>query len=329
MSGGHEPVMLREVVDALRPRDGTILIDGTFGAGGYSAALLCCAGCQVYAIDRDPDALAEGAELARASAPRLHLIRGRFGDMDALLRAEEVSAVDGVTLDLGLSSMQLDRAERGFSIQNDGPLDMRMEKSGPSAGDLVNDLDEETLADIIYRYGEERHSRRIARAIVAARGEGRIERTRELAAIIRRAMPRAKGKAKAKGHGAARLHPATRTFQALRIYVNGELEELDRGLAAAERLLRPEGRLAIVSFHSLEDRAVKRFLHERGGARAQVSRHIPPVPDEARAPSFYLPRRGAQKPSAEEVARNPRARSARLRVAVRTEAAPWSEGMAA
>ena len=321
MSARHEPVMLAEVVAALSPTDGGIFVDGTFGAGGYAMALLAACNCVVHAIDRDPDAIRAGADLAAGSNGRLRLIHGRFADMDKLLAQARIAGVDGIALDLGVSSMQFDCAERGFSIQHDGPLDMRMDKVGPSARDVVNEMDEPALADVIYRYGEERHARRIARAIVAARADKAIERTSELAGIVARAVPRRRGR--------KRLHPATRTFQALRIYINGELQELACGLQAAERLLGPEGRLAVVSFHSLEDRAVKRFLHERAGARANTSRHLPPVQDVARAPSFYLPRRSAQKPSAEEVARNPRARSARLRVAVRTDAEPWPDEVAA
>ena len=321
MSARHQPVMLAEVVAALSPGDGEVMVDGTFGAGGYAKALLAACDCVVHAIDRDPDAIRAGGELAAGLEGRLRLIHGRFGDMDQLLAAAQVTGVDGIALDLGVSSMQFDNPERGFSFQHDGPLDMRMDKEGPSARDVVNEMGEEALADVIYRYGEERHSRRIARAIVAARADKPIERTTELADIVRRAMPQRRGR--------ARLHPATRTFQALRIYVNGELQELVSGLQAAERLLGPRGRLAVVSFHSLEDRCVKRFLRERAGARANSSRHLPPVQDDARAPSFYLPRRSARKPTAEEVAQNPRARSARLRVAVRTDADPWPDRVAA
>ena len=244
MSGaaGHIPVLAREVIDALQPRDGGRYVDGTFGAGGYTAAMLDRADCQVIAIDRDPDAIAAGQALAARYAPRLRLIEGRFGDMAELLSAEGVDDVDGVALDLGVSSMQFDRAERGFSFRNSGPLDMRMEKSGSSAADLVNQADEVELADIFWRYGEERRSRRVARAIVEARKVKRIETTGELAEIVRRAVgPSAKDES----------DPATRAFQALRIAVNDELGELERGLAAADSVLAPGGRLAVVSFHSL------------------------------------------------------------------------------
>src|SRR5215472_711799 len=247
----HVPVLAREVVDALRPRDGGRYLDGTFGAGGYTSAMLDRAECQMIAIDRDPDAIAAGQALAERYAPRLRLIEGRFGDMAELLSAEGVDEVDGVALDLGVSSMQFDQAERGFSFRASGPLDMRMDKRGPSAADLVNEADEAEIADIIWRYGEERKSRRVAHAIVERRQKQRIETTAELAEIVRRAVgPSARDES----------DPATRTFQALRIAVNDELGELERGLAAAEQVLAPGGRLAVVSFHSLEDRAVKDFV---------------------------------------------------------------------
>ena len=232
---GHVPVLLNEVVDALNPRDGGRYLDGTFGAGGYTTAMLDRANCQVIAIDRDPDAVAAGQALAERYAPRLRLIEGRFGDMAELLSAEGVSDVDGVALDLGVSSMQFDQAARGFSFRNSGPLDMRMEKNGISAADLVNQSDEADLADIFWRYGEERRSRRVAHAIVERRREKRFETTAELAEIVRRAVgPSAKDES----------DPATRAFQALRIAVNDELGELERGLAAAEQVLAPGGRLA-------------------------------------------------------------------------------------
>jgi 16S rRNA (cytosine1402-N4)-methyltransferase len=298
MSGasGHIPVLAREVVDALQPRDGGRYVDGTFGAGGYSAAMLDRADCQVIAIDRDPDAIAAGRALATRYAPRLRLIEGRFGDMAELLSAEGVRDVDGVALDLGVSSMQFDRAERGFSFRGDGPLDMRMEKRGPSAADL---------ADIFWRYGEERRSRRVARAIVEARKAKRIETTGELAEIVRRAVgPSAKDES----------DPATRAFQALRIAVNDELGELERGLAAADSVLAPGGRLAVVSFHSLEDRAVKEYVRARAGRTPSPSRHAPPRATEREVTLRDLTRKPVL-PTASEVAANPRARSARLRVA--------------
>ncbi len=301
----HVPVMAREVVDALQPRDGGRYLDGTFGAGGYTAAMLDRADCQVIAIDRDPDAIAAGRVLAERYAPRLRLIEGRFGDMADLLSAEGVEDVDGVALDLGVSSMQFDQADRGFSFRASGPLDMRMEKNGASAADLVNESDEAELADIIWRYGEERRSRRVARAIVEARRTKRIDTTGELAEIVRRAVG---------PQGRDESDPATRTFQALRIAVNDELGELERGLAAAEQVLAPGGRLAIVSLHSLEDRAVKEFVRARAGRTPGPSRHAPPRAGEQDATLRDLTRK-PMVPSDAEVAANPRARSARLRVA--------------
>jgi 16S rRNA (cytosine1402-N4)-methyltransferase len=301
----HIPVLMREVVDALQPRDGGRYVDGTFGAGGYTTAMLDRADCQVIAIDRDPDAIDAGRALAERYAPRLRLIEGRFGDMADLLSAEGVDDVDGVALDLGVSSMQFDQADRGFSFRASGPLDMRMEKSGPSAADLVNEADEAELADIIFRYGEERRSRRVARAIVEARKQKRIETTGELAEIVRRAVG---------PQGRDESDPATRTFQALRIAVNDELGELVRGLTAAEQVLAPGGRLAVVSFHSLEDRAVKEFVRARAGRTPGPSRHAPPRAEAEAAKLRDLTRKPVA-PSAAEIAANPRARSARLRVA--------------
>lgn len=305
LAARHVPVMAREVVEALQPRDGGRYLDGTFGAGGYTAALLDRADCRVIAIDRDPDAIAAGQALAERYAPRLRLIEGRFGDMADLLSAEGVDVVDGVALDLGVSSMQFDQADRGFSFRASGPLDMRMEKSGASAADLVNDGDEAELADIIWRYGEERRSRRVARAIVEARRTKRIDTTGELAEIVRRAVG---------PQGRDESDPATRTFQALRIAVNDELGELERGLAAAEQVLAPGGRLAVVSFHSLEDRAVKEFVRARAGRTPGPSRHAPPSAGGREATLRDLARKPVL-PSEAEVAANPRARSARLRVA--------------
>jgi 16S rRNA (cytosine1402-N4)-methyltransferase len=305
MSERHVPVLLNEVVDALQPRDGGRYVDGTFGAGGYTAAMLDRADCRVIAIDRDPDAIAAGRPLAERYAPRLRLIEGRFGDMAELLSAEGVDDVDGVALDLGVSSMQFDQPGRGFSFRASGPLDMRMERKGPSAADLVNEAEEAELADIIWRYGEERRSRRVARAIVEARKDKRIETTGELAEIVRRAVG---------PQGRDESDPATRTFQALRIAVNDELGELERGLAAAEQVLAAGGRLAVVSFHSLEDRAVKEFVRARAGRTPGPSRHAPPRAD-ARAPVLRDLTRKPLTPSAAEVSANPRARSARLRVA--------------
>ncbi len=269
-AGGHTPVMLREVLEALAPRDGAIYLDGTFGAGGYATAILDSADCSLWGIDRDPDATRRAAPLVKRYSGRLKVILGRFGVMDRLLGERGVTEVDGIALDLGLSSMQLDQAERGFSFRLDGPLDMRMGAGGPEAGrraaEVVRTLSEDELAELIFRYGEERMARRVAQAIVAARREGPIEGTLHLAEIVRKVTGSA-GKS-----GARRIDPATRTFQALRIYVNDELGELERALPAAERLLAPGGRLAVVAFHSLEDRAVKTFLTDRGGAKFDCRR---------------------------------------------------------
>ena len=319
--GGHTPVMLREVLDVLAPRDGAIYVDGTFGAGGYAAAILDAADCTVWGIDRDAEALAAGKALATAYQNRLSLVEGRFGTMDRLLGTRGVTAVDGIALDLGVSSMQLDQPERGFSFSADGPLDMRMEPagSGPSAADVVNSLSEAELADIIHRYGEERRARQVARAIVTARHEQPIARTGQLAAIVRKAVKQRPTK------GEKRIDPATRTFQALRIYVNDEIGEIGRGLGAAERLLAPGGCLAVVAFHSLEDRAVKHFLRERSGEMPRRSRHLPEAPDPApRAATFQPLHRGTCRPSRAECAANARARSARMRAARRTEAPAWA-----
>ncbi len=304
---GHVPVLLAEVVRIINPRDGAHYIDGTFGGGGYARALLEAAGCRVFGIDRDPDAIARGRAMAKEFAGRLTLALGRFSEMDVLFPQTGETKSDGVVLDLGVSSFQLDDPARGFSFRESGPLDMRMSRQGPSAADLVNAADENELAGIIFRLGEERNARRIARAIVAARP---IVTTAQLADIVSRAQ----------GPAAARyaVHPATRTFQALRIHVNDELGELERGLEAALRTLKPAGRLAVVSFHSLEDRIVKRFLSERSGKSATGSRHAP----ERRAarPQLRLVTQRAVKPSAAEVEQNPRARSARLRAAERLAA---------
>jgi 16S rRNA (cytosine1402-N4)-methyltransferase len=307
----HIPVMCDEVVAALAPRDGATYVDGTFGAGGYSAALLASARCRVLGIDRDPEAVRRGAALAAQHPGRLTVIEGRFGDMERLVGDAASGPIAGVALDLGVSSMQLDEAERGFSFRLDGPLDMRMGTTGENAADLVARLSEAELAELIRSLGEERYARRVARAIVAARRQTPIRRTAELADIVRGAIPnREPG-----------LDSATRSFQALRIAVNDELGELDRGLVGAERLLMPGGRLAVVAFHSLEDARVKSFLRQRSGG-ASVSRHAPPL-SGVPAPSFHLLHRRALRPSADEASRNPRARSARLRTAERTVAPPW------
>lgn len=307
----HIPVMLKEVLAVLSPRDGGIYVDGTFGGGGYARAVLEAADCSVWGIDRDPDAVARGAELAKAYPGRLTVVGGRYGDMAAILAAAGLDAVDGIALDLGVSSMQIDDAERGFSFREDGPLDMRMDKAGASAADAVNTLSEKALADIIYEYGEERAARRVAHAIVEARAAGPITRTAQLAAIVRRVVPKSRDG----------IDPATRTFQALRIYVNQELAELDRGLAAAETVLKAGGRLAVVSFHSLEDRRVKTFLRMRSEDRPRGSRHLPDAANDAMpAATFRLLGRRAAVPSDAEAAANARARSARLRAAKRTSA---------
>jgi 16S rRNA (cytosine1402-N4)-methyltransferase len=304
--------MLAEVLAAIAPREGGIYVDGTFGAGGYAGALLDAAPCKVYGIDRDPEAIAAAAPMKRRYDGRLDLIEGRFGDMAELLADRGVGAVDGVALDLGVSSMQLDRPERGFSFRFDGPLDMRMDKAGPSAADIVNGASEDALAGIIADFGEERHARRVARAIVRARKIAPINTTGALAEIVRRAVPPARDG----------IDPATRTFQALRIAVNDELGEIDRGLAGAEAVLAPNGRLAVVSFHSLEDRRIKMFLRARAGQTPRGSRHAPDIA-AGHAPTFTVPQRRPVGPGPAEIAANPRARSARLRAANRTAAPAW------
>lgn len=310
----HTPVMLREAVDALQPRDGGIYIDGTFGRGGYSRALLEAAKTRVIAIDRDPATAEAGAALTNTFGTRFKLLHGPFGAMDVLLAGEQTREVDGVAFDLGVSSPQLDDGSRGFSFRQDGPLDMRMSRSGPTAADLLNAMDEQELADVIFLLGEERHARRVAKKLVEVRARQPITRTGQLADLVRSVVPRS-------GDG---IDPATRTFQALRLHVNDELGELKRGLAAAESLLKPSGRLAVVSFHSLEDRIVKDFLRFRcaaAGVRAGLSRYLPVANDlTPSAPSFRLITRKPQIPTAEETRQNPRARSARLRIAERTDA---------
>jgi 16S rRNA (cytosine1402-N4)-methyltransferase len=315
----HIPVLLAEVVEALAPRDGATIVDGTFGAGGYSGALLEAARCRVVAIDRDPAALARGGALAQRHGDRLTLIEGRFGEMDRLVAAAGLDKVDGVALDLGVSSPQIDDPARGFSFRFDGPLDMRMGRDGPTAADVVNGAEEGELADLLWQLGEERMSRRVARAIVAARRAQPITTTAQLADIIRSVVPRSRDG----------IDPATRSFQALRLHVNDELGELDRGLSAAERLLAPGGRLAVVTFHSLEDRRVKAFLRRRSGHSPAPSRHAPAAAGTGPAPSFTLVNGNGITPTPAEVARNPRARSARLRAAERTGAPAWPFGEAA
>jgi 16S rRNA (cytosine1402-N4)-methyltransferase len=306
----HIPVLLDEVVAGLAPKAGEIHVDGTFGAGGYSKAILDT-GARVIAFDRDPDAIREGCSLADESGGRLTLVPERFSRMGEALAQRGIDAVDGVTLDIGVSSMQLDRAERGFSFQADGPLDMRMSQEGQSAADFLNGASEEQIADVLYHYGEEPKSRRVARAIVAARP---IERTGQLAEIVRKALGH---------HAGMKKDPATRTFQAIRIHLNEELQELEGGLEAAELVLRAGGRLAVVTFHSLEDRVVKRFLRERSGAVPAGSRHLPVQDNDGPAPSFEAVAKPIRAGEA-ELRSNPRARSATLRLARRTSASPWS-----
>ncbi|MBO0751129.1 MAG: 16S rRNA (cytosine(1402)-N(4))-methyltransferase RsmH, partial [Bradyrhizobiaceae bacterium] len=298
----HVPVLLRQVIEYLAPRDGGVYIDGTFGAGGYAAAILGAAATRVIGIDRDTTAIAGGQHLLTASAGRLTLVEGRFADLEVLARGLGIDAVDGVVLDLGVSTMQLDTPGRGFSFRYEGPLDMRMGATGASAADVVASASERDLADIIYNLGEERHSRAVARAIVAARRERPIRTTGALVDIVSRVVRRRPGD----------IHPATRTFQALRLFVNDELGELEGGLAAAERLLRPGGRLVVVAFHSLEDRIVKTYLAGRSGGGGG-SRHLPEATVEAA--TFVPLTRRPVTPDDSETAENPRARSAKLRAA--------------
>lgn len=307
MSQPHIPVLLDEVIAALDPQPGDVIVDATFGAGGYTRAILD-KGAQVHAFDRDPDAIASGAAMVAEYADRLTLHPHRFSRMDGALAEAGVARVDGVVMDIGVSSMQLDQAERGFAFSHDGPLDMRMSRTGESAADFLNSADADQIADVLYLYGEERQSRRVARAIVAARP---LETTGDLARVVRKALGH-------KPHD--KKDPATRSFQAVRIHVNGELDELEQGLAAAEMLLGEGGRLAVVSFHSLEDRIVKRFLRDASTAPA-ASRHLPQV--EAFVPAFTRVSK-AIRPTEAEIARNPRARSSVLRHALRS-AAPARE----
>jgi len=306
----HVPVLLEEAMSFLAPDAGGVFIDGTFGGGGYTSAILK-KGAEVIAIDRDPIAIARGATLRSQSNGRLTLVEGRFSTLDEIARAHGHERVDGVVLDVGVSSDQLESAERGFSFTHPGPLDMRMGPDGADAGDVVNGLDERALARVIAVLGEEKRARAVAAAIVKARSGQPLQSTRELAETVARAVGGRRGDA---------IHPATRTFQALRIFVNRELDELAEALAASERILRADGRLVVVAFHSLEDRIVKRFFAERSATKSGSSRHHP---DKAMAePTFAVVTRGGIAPIAAEIANNPRARSARLRAGRRTAAPP-------
>ena len=303
----HIPVLGREAVEMLKPHDGGIYVDATFGAGGYSRALLEVAGTRVIGIDRDRSAVTAGFDLVDRSGGRLTLVEDRFSNLAEVCAAQGIQSIDGVVMDVGVSSMQLDQADRGFSFRLDGPLDMRMGHDGPIAADVIAKASETDLASIIYIFGEERHSRKVARAIVAARNEAPITTTRALADIVSKVVRSKPGD----------IHPATRTFQGLRIFVNEELDELHLALAAAEQVLKPGGRLVAVSFHSLEDRIVKNFLTERAKAGGG-SRHLPEVAQAA--PSFGLLTKRPVTPGPEEISANPRARSAKLRAAERTAA---------
>ena len=308
----HISVLLSEVLGVLKPASDEVFVDGTYGAGGYSRAILGSADCKLYGVDRDPRAIAIGTEMQAEFSGRFQILEGCYGDMAQLLENAGVAQVDGIALDIGVSSMQIDEADRGFSFMQDGPLDMRMGQDGPTAADVVNTEAEEDLVRIIYRYGDERKAHAVANAIVTRRAVKEFSRTVELADVIATVVkPSKKG-----------MHPATKTFQALRIHVNDELGELRRGLEAAERLLAPGGRLVVVSFHSLEDRIVKRFLAERADAKGNPSRHVP-MDDNKAEPSFTLIKRGAIKATKDEVDVNPRSRSARLRGAIRTAAPVW------
>lgn len=311
----HIPVLLPEVLDALAPLGAGTFIDGTFGAGGYTSAILYAAPtARVLAIDRDPTAIAAGHGLVGETGGRLTLVAGTFGELERIATDAGFAPADGIVLDIGVSSMQLDDPERGFSFQGDGPLDMRMGQDGPTAADIVNQEDDSDLADIFFYLGDERRSRAVARAIVARRSEKPFTRTSELAELAERVLGRPK---------IAGRHAATRIFQALRIYINDELGQLVQGLGAAERILKPGGRLAVVTFHSLEDGIVKRFLRRRADAERQGSRHLPPGESPKFAPSFQIATQRPITAQEEELAANPRARSAKLRLATRTQAQSW------
>ena len=301
----HIPVMLAEVVEGIAPRGGGLYVDGTFGAGGHTKALLEAGYCKVIAIDRDPEVESLAGVLRGKYGSRLTFLSGRFSDMETLLADAGIEKVEGILLDIGVSSMQIDTPDRGFSFMHDGPLDMRMGSSGASAADIVNQMAEDELAGIIFKYGGERKSRAIARAIVLARTLAPITRTGQLSAIVRQAVRQYNDT----------INPATRTFQALRIWVNDELAELETALEAAERLLIPGGRLVVITFHSGEDQIVKHFMNERSGKDEGVSRHLPMNLQAKPEPTFTLITRKAIAPTESEIAANPRARSAKLRVA--------------
>lgn len=303
----HKPVMLDDMLDWLSPRDNGVYIDGTFGAGGYSRAILRAADCRVFAIDRDPTTREFAQRLEREFPDRFVWLLGNFCDMCSLVAMHGVQEVDGIVLDLGVSSMQLDQKERGFSFQKDGPLDMRMAQQGMSAADVISSASESELADIFYYYGEEKAARKIAKAIVAARTAAPITRTHQLADIIRTALSAKGGK----------TDPATRSFQGLRIHVNQEFDAIENGLKAAESLLAPGGRLVVVTFHSLEDRIVKRFTHSRCGKLGEYSRHVPYQPAVTDTPRFFLPRPEKRTASTAEIKDNPRSRSATMRMMIR------------
>jgi 16S rRNA (cytosine1402-N4)-methyltransferase len=313
---GHLSVLCDEAVSALAPREGGVYVDATYGAGGYTQAIFARARCKVFGFDRDPDAATRGRRDAASASGELLIVEAPFGAMETELKSRGVDLVDGVVFDVGVSSMQLDQGARGFSFRLDGPLSMRMDKGKPDARDIVNSAGADELALIFRAYGEEPAAKRIAHAIDAARGEKAIATTVELADIVARAAPARPGE---------KTHPATRVFQALRIFVNDELGELARGLSAAERLLKPGGNLAVVSFHSLEDRMVKRFFADRSGAAAGPSRHAPPR--NASPATFSQTSAKAVTPSEVEIGANPRARSAKLRAGERT-AAPANPSMA-
>lgn len=307
----HFPVMLQEVLEAVQPQDGDVIVDGTFGAGGYTRAFLNSADCTVIAIDQDPQAKVTAAQVEKEFGDRFVFMPGRFGDVVSLLKGRGFDHVDAFVLDIGVSSMQIDQAERGFSFQKSGPLDMRMNsEAGQTAADLVAGLSEEELANVIYQYGEERLSRRIARKIVEVRANEAIDTTEQLADIVRSVVPKSPKD---------KIDPATRTFQALRVAVNDELGELERALSASEVILNNGGRLVVVSFHSLEDRIVKKFLKEKSGNLGNQSRHLPQTQDEE-LPIFELIARKAVEASKEEVNSNSRSRSAKLRAAIRVNA---------